>query len=233
VNEQPQLYQVYNDGMKLLLTSGGFTNKSIIKALKDLVGDGFANKKLAFIPTAANVEEGGKDWLIKDYANCAKLGFSEVDIVDISALSVDVWKPRLENVDVIVAGGGNTFHLMHWFKKSGLDKLLPELLKTKVYVGISAGSCVTCPSIYNAVQNLFGEKYNLKIKEGLGLVNFQFIPHLNSTYFPKIRIKYLEAAAKKLKEPIYAADDNTAVKVVKNKIEVVSEGEWKKFNKID
>ena len=120
--------------MKLMLTSAGVTNKSLENALKQLVK---GKIKMAFIPTAANIEEGDKDWLITDLNNCRKLG--EVDIVDISALEKDVWLSRLEKANVIFVGGGNTVYLMVCVLKSGLDKELKELLKTRVYVGISAG----------------------------------------------------------------------------------------------
>lgn len=52
--------------MKLLLTSAGITNKSIAKAVLDLTGLPAKEIKLVFIPTAANVEEGDKEWLIDD-----------------------------------------------------------------------------------------------------------------------------------------------------------------------
>ena len=216
--------------MKLFLTSAGLRNEKIIEAFNSLVGLPKEKIKIAFIPTAANVEEGDKGWLIDDYSNLKKQNYESIDIVDISAVSKEIWKPRLELANVLFLGGGNTFHLMHWIKKSGLENLFPELLKTRVYAGISAGSCIAGPTIYNSVQNLFGEKYDLKIDKGLGLVDFQFIPHLNSEYFPKIREQYLEKAAKDLTEPVYAVDDNTAIVVNENKLEVVSKGKWRKFN---
>ena len=43
--------------MKLLLTSGGLENESIISALKDLAQKPLNKLNLAFIPTASNVEE--------------------------------------------------------------------------------------------------------------------------------------------------------------------------------
>lgn len=215
--------------MKLFLTSAGLSNKTLIKAFNELVG--LSNEKIhiAFIPTAANVEPGDKDWLINDYSNLKKQNYI-VDIVDISALPKEIWLPRLEESNVIFVGGGNTFHLMHWFEKSGLKNLLPNLVKTKIYAGISAGSCVIGPTIYNSVQNLFGEKYDLEIKEGMNLLNLQIIPHLNSDYFTKIREENLEIASKNLTEPVYAIDDNSAVVVNGSNIEVVSEGKWRKFN---
>lgn len=215
--------------MKLLLTSAGLANQTITHALEKLLGNSATGQRLAFVPTAANVEEGDKHWLIDDYNNCRKAGF-EVDIVDISAMSKEYWMPRLEQAKILFFGGGNTFHLMHWIKKSGLIAELPKLLQSRIYVGVSAGSCVTGPTIYNSVQNLFDETYELKIKEGLGMVDFQFIPHLNSPYFDKIRQENLETAAKDLKEPVYALDDKSAMIVNGNQIKVVSEGEWYKFN---
>lgn len=215
--------------MKLLLTSAGLANQTIRNAIEELLGKPASGAKLAFIPTAANVEAGDKTWMIEDLNNFKKVGF-EVDIVDISAVTKNVWLPRLQEAEVLFLGGGNTFHLMHWVEKSGLQAELPSLLNNRIYAGISAGSCIAGPTIFNSVQNLFGESYDIEIKEGLGLVNFQFIPHLNSNYFEKIRIEYIEKAAKDLVEPVYALDDNSALKIIDNNIEVVSEGVWKRFN---
>ena len=218
--------------MKLLLTSAGFTNKTISNALHELAGKPFRNFKLAFVPTAANVEEGEKDWLIDDLNNCMKLGFSLMDIVDISALPKDVWRPRLEEADILLFGGGNTFHLNYWLGKSGLEEMLPEMLKTRIYVGISAGSMVTTTNLaLSSTKVLYSEEIGKQDNyRGLGFVDFHIRPHLNSPHFPKVRVKYLEKTTKKLKEPVYAIDDNTAIKVANGDISVVSEGKWKKFN---
>jgi len=216
--------------MKLFLTSAGLSNQKLSNALVKLTGLANDKIKIAFIPTASNVEEGDKGWMINDYINLKKQGFKSIDIVDISALQKNIWLPRLKFANVLFFGGGNTFHLMYWVKKSGLSKLLPDLLKTRIYAGISAGSCIAGPTIYNSVQNLFGEKYELKIEKGLSLADFQFIPHLNSAYFPKIRDKYLKLAATNLKEPVYALDDNSAIVVEGKKVKVISTGTWRKYN---
>src|SRR5690606_24264799 len=142
----------------------------------------------------------------------------------------DVWQPRLEEAEVLFFGGGNTFHLMHWMKKSGLVDMLPDLLKTRVYAGISAGSCVAGPTIYNSVQNLFGEEYELEIKDGLGMVDLPLIPHLNPPRSDEIRKERLQEASKDLKDAVFALDDQSALGVTGDGIEAVSEGEWLKFN---
>lgn len=217
--------------MKLFLSSAGLTNKKLIKAFEELVGLSGDKVKIAFIPTAANVEEGDKDWLINGLSNLKKQKYL-VDIVDISSLSKDLWFPRLKESNVILVGGGNTFYLMSWIKKSGLDKVFPELLKMRVYTGISAGSMVATLNLrMSTSQKIYSEKvFPLKNDEGLGFVDFLIRPHLNSKFFPKVRVKYIEPLAKDIPEPIYAIDDNTAVVVDEKKVEVVSTGKWSKFN---
>lgn len=215
--------------MKLFLSSAGLSNKTLISSFENLVGLHGDKIKIAFIPTAANVEAGDKGWMINDFSNLKNQKYL-VDIVDISALPKEIWLPRLEEANVLFLGGGNTFHLMHWVEKSGLQDSLPELLKTRVYAGISAGSCIAGPTVYNSVQNLFDEKYDLRVEKGLGLVNFQFIPHLNSNWFPKINEENLERESKNLTEPVYALDDNSAIVNNNDKLEIVSEGKWRKFN---
>ena len=166
--------------------------------------------------------------------NFRKLNFASFDIVDISAVSKNIWLPSFENADILVFGGGNTFHLMQHIRESGLAELLPELLKTRVYVGISAGSMVTAPTLLPPATQLFyypdevGEYHE---ENGLGFVDFYVRPHLNSPHFSKVINKNLQQLAKEVPETIYAIDDDTAIKVVDKKISsIVSEGEWKKFN---
>ena len=69
-----------------------------------------------------------------------------------------------------------------------------------------------------------------KDEEGLAFVSFQVRPHFNSPLFQNARGDYLKEKAKEISEPIYAIDDQTALKVVDGKVEVISEGKWKVFN---
>ena len=218
--------------MKLLLTSSGITNKTIEKALLELLGKSFKEAHLTFIPSAANIEKGDKTWLVNDMNNCRKLGFASLDVIDISAVPKDIWLPSFNKADILVFGGGNVNYLLDWIKKSGLKDVLPELLKTKVYVGISAGSMVTARNIsLSSADILYYEQTgDLKNTKGLELVNFEIRPHLNSEDFPKVRADYLQGLSKETQNTFYAIDDNTAVKVVDKKVSVVSEGEWEKFN---
>jgi dipeptidase E len=125
---------------------------------------------------------------------------------------------------------------------SGLFKVMPEWLKTKIYVGVSAGSQVAGESLratseslsengefYNDGYNEFGPKGQSSNKT-LQLVDFVFRPHLNSPEFPKIREELLDKVATNLGIPMYAADDQTALKIIDDRVEVISEGKWRLFN---
>jgi len=216
--------------MKFLLTSGGITNKLIAKAFFDLVGKKAKEISIAFVPTAANVIQDDKTWLIDDLYNLRKQNLKRIDIVDISALPMENWQPRLEAADVLFFSGGNTFHLMYWLKKSGLAKMLPKLLKTRVYVGISAGSMATTKDLHlSSAKRLYYDEEGRPDEKGLGYFDFYFRPHLNSLDFPKVRKQFLEKMRKKLKYPIYALDDQSALKIIDGKIEVVGKGKYLKI----
>lgn len=215
--------------MKLLLTSNGLANRSITEALLALTETPANKTNIAFIPTAMNVDSGSKDWFIDDLYNIKKEGFQSVDVVDISAVPKEVWLPRLEEAQVIFVGGGNTYHLMRWMKESGLSTILPELLKTRVYAGISAGSMITNPSLAlsSSDRQIYNEdspsEENMK---ALGLVNFFIRPHFNSPHFPLASKAHLETIAENIPEIIYALDDNSAVVYSDGALHVVSEGDY-------
>lgn len=128
--------------MKLLLTSAGLSNKSISDALVSLLEKPFSETKIGFIPTAANIERGDKSWFIKDLEKLRSLNFKSIDIIDISALPEEEWKKGLSDCDVLYFEGGNTCYLMEWILRSGINNFFEDWLKTKIYVGVSAGSIV-------------------------------------------------------------------------------------------
>lgn len=227
--------------MKLLLTSGGLTNPSICKALEDLVGKQPKDAKIAFIPTAQNPERGDKEWLINDLYRIRQQGY-QVDIIELTALKPEAILEALEDKDVIFVGGGNTFYLSYWLQKSGLFDVLPKLLETKVYAGISAGSMVMGESLVLSSQAqknpqaFEDEDYDLVVSTGqgsgktLGLAPLIFRPHLNSRWAPNARNEIIAKKAAKLTGKVYALDDDSALKIVDNNIEVISEGDWKEYN---
>ena len=206
--------------MRLLLTSAGVRTEPLVAALEELNGRPLANSAAAVVPTAANVIDGDKGWLIDDYVALQRAGFAQVDIVDVSALDRAVWAPRLEAADVLVVTGGDTSHLLRWLRWSGLADQLPDLLRDRLYVGISAGSMVTGPHLALSMS----EKSQPGDDVGLGLVEFLVQPHLGSPHFPLSDEDRLRETARGLPEAVYGLDDATAVVVDDGRVRVVGEG---------
>ncbi len=55
-------------------------------------------------------------------------------------------------------------------------------------------------------------------------------PHLDREEMPDTSRANIERWASGISAPTYAIDDETAIKVIGDTIEVVSEGNWKLFN---
>jgi dipeptidase E len=112
-------------------------------------------------------------------------------------------------------------------RQSGLVDLLPSLTET-VWVGLSAGSMVMTPRI--------GEDFvGWKPPTGgndttLGLVDFSICPHVNGDDMPGNTMAEAESWAAGIEGPAYAIDDQTAIVVVDNAVDVVSEGRWTLLN---
>ena len=217
--------------MKLLLTSNGLANEEIAQTLFELVGKKPEDTSIVFVPTASNVEEGDKVWLIDDLMNLKKQHFKSIAIVDIAAVAENIWRPQMEEADVLLFGGGNTYYLMEWMNKCGLAPILPDMLKTKVYAGISAGSMVTAPDLdLKRLKAIYGEEAELDEIKGLGYVDFYFLPHLNSPEFtPRVETT-IDEAMKGITRKTYVLDDQSALTVVDGVVEMVGGGTHLEYN---
>lgn len=221
--------------MKLLLTSQGFYNNSIKQAFYSMLDKSVEETKIAFVVTSANGTSGDKRWLIEIMNQLVAMNFKTIDIIDFVGLPEDVWKPRMEKADVLFFSGGNSAHLMYEIIKHNFEPVLRELLTSRIYVGNSAGSIVASPNL--ALSNTEAWSYSPSREDkhgmkGMGLIDFLIRPHYNDPQHLSTEedvIKMLEK--NKVTELAYLIDDNTAIKVVDGEVEVISEGEWKVFNK--
>lgn len=209
----------------MLLTSGGLKNHTLISALTGLVGIPLKDIKIAFIPTASDLTLAGKSYALQQKLALKKLGVAEVKSVDIAKLPREQWLALLENAHVIYVNGGNTTHLMRCVAKSCLQDELPRLLKSKVYVGVSAGSYIATPD------TRLNSDQTPEILPALNYVDFGIQAHYKSNSFKLA--KTLELVKERTKDcpyPVYVLDDQSAIKIVDNSIEVLSEGDWLLLN---
>lgn len=218
--------------MKLLLTSSGITNASIEKALSELLGKPANEASVVFIPTAANLIAGEKEWLIEDLYNFKCRGFKAIDVVDIAVVPKENWLKRFESADLLCFGGGDEQYLAKVMRESGLAEALPELLETRVYMGISAGSMVIGKLLPSELtQELWPEESFVGDEEGVEIFDFSLLPHLNSDYFVHLRPNLISSLASRFPSTVYALDDQSALKIVDNQIAIVTEGEFLKIEK--
>ncbi len=217
--------------MKLLLTSAGISNASIQNALVDLLGKPIAEASALFVPTAIYGIPGYAQIVQKVICGTlgdpfCQLGWKSLGVLELTALpsiKPELWVPMLQQTDVLLVGGGDCQYLCYWMQKSGLTALLPELLQKMVYVGLSAGSMI---------MTSYGTTYGnhtlpTETDKSLNLLNFAIHPHLDHEWFPDNSLANIEKLAATIPVPSYAIDDQTAIKVTDDAIEVISEGNWK------
>lgn len=228
--------------MKLLLTSGGITNDTLARELENLAGKPFAELKIGFIPNAAFADPSPeKSWLIKDLHRLVERGAS-VAVISLADLTAQEIEQQLEPVDVVFVGGGQTFYLSWLMQQKGLFELLPRLLRSKIYAGISAGSmiatsslrtvsfAVTQPGISDEQLALLGPE-GRSSAETLNFVSFMLRPHMNlDKPNSKITFGMVQAVVDKTGISAYALDDNCAVLVDGGEVRVVGEGEGRFFS---
>jgi dipeptidase E len=219
--------------LKLLLTSAGIKNASIRDALVELLGKPIAESSALCIPTAMYghpwVGPGEKAWQFISGRNPAcpmcELGWQSLGVLELTALpSIDDerWVPLVEETDVLLASGGDALYLCHWMRESGLADLLPSL--RALWVGLSGGSMVMTPSIG---ESFVGWKPPSGSDRTLGLVDFSIFPHLDHEALPDNCMANAEKWAAGMPQSAYLIDDQTAIKVSDDGVEVVSEGNWK------
>jgi dipeptidase E len=232
---------------KLLLTSSGITNDHIQTALADLLGKPISESSALFVPTAIYAYPQGIQYTWQVIKGPGELGWKAFGVLELTALPSlpqELWLPQIEAVDAIFVGGGNKFYLSHWMQQSGLFGILPQLItQGKIYVGASAGSMIVTPGLnFNRDQfkktevyhdDEFDESMPARVgsAQTLDLVDFGIRPHLEADYFPQATLENAEKWAAKVDYPLYALDDQSALKIVDGNVAVVSQGKWKLFGK--
>jgi dipeptidase E len=220
--------------MRFLLTSAGIKNTSIHDALVELLGKPIAESSALCIPTAiyANLDGAVHAWRFisgrEARTPMCELGWKSLAVLELTALpSIDEerWVPMVQETDALLVGGGDPLYLCYWMRQAGLADLLPSL-REAVYVGLSAGSMVMAPNIG---EDFVGWKPPTGGDSALGVVDFAMFPHLDHENMPDNSMAGAEKWAAGMPVPCYAIDDQTAIKVTDDTVEVVSEGHWKPF----
>lgn len=228
--------------MKLLLTSSGIANPSIERALVALVGKPVAESRALIVPTGIYPFPSGSLGAWRAISGTApspfaELGWKSLGVLELTALTSirsEAWVPMLEETDVLYVWGGHVLYLRYWMERSGLAERIPKL-HNLVYVGCSAGSIVMTPCNCDAESNLRYVPEGSEMAEdgdrALGVVRFALRVHLDSPepVHEDSSMANVEQWAAGMDIPTYAIDDETAISVTDDVVEVVSEGHWRLF----
>jgi dipeptidase E len=136
--------------------------------IKKFLGD---VKKILFIPYAAVT------FSFDEYQQKVQERFSElgIEVDSIHHYTPAGKRKAIAEAEAIVIGGGNTFNLLKLMQQQDLLEVIRyECLKGKPYIGWSAGSNVTCPTICTTNDMPIVEPDSF---HAINLIRFQINPH--------------------------------------------------------
>jgi dipeptidase E len=149
--------------------NGGYL-EAAAPVIKDFLGDRVLN--IAFIPFASVDND------YDEYTSMVKKALQDLPFRIDTVLPGNA-KEVIERADVIMAGGGNTFKLLHdIYEFKLLDIIRDKAGNSTPYIGWSAGSNIICPTIgtTNDMPVIEPKSFN-----ALGLLPFQVNPHYTNT----------------------------------------------------
>ena len=156
--------------------------------LKEWIKNNDKKILLIFNALEAKGQEKINNNIKEDKELLENIGF-DVDILDLKDYfdKNDKLKELCQKYKAFCIMGGNVFILRQAMKYSGFDNVLKEISKNNnyLYIGYSAGSCILSKKL-ELFKNIdepidFYNKGEI-IDEGIGLIDYLFIPHYKSNY---------------------------------------------------
>ena len=143
-----------------------------------------------------------------------QLGIKNGNIIEAN-INKKINAKKYRGFDIIYSCGGNTFHILNQVRKTGFDKWIKHFVRSnKLYVGVSAGSYIVCPTIEAAAwkhadRNIVG----LKDLTALNIVPFVVTAHY-STKFKNI----IDEAEANIKYRVKRLTNKQALVVLNGKV---------------
>lgn len=176
--------------------------------------------KIAYIITASKkVDDMG--YIERHRQKMDELNFSYTEI-DIAGKNEDELKKALDGYDIVMVEGGNTFYLLKAVRESGFANVIKEMIeKGVVYVGSSAGSYITCPSIIMATWSNRGfDRCEITDYAAMNLVPFLIKAHYTPDNFEMLKEK-----VNGLQYPMRVLNDDQAILVRDGEVQLLGGGD--------
>jgi len=214
--------------MRFVLASSGINVKAVADKVIELVGKPAKDISCAVILEATANSMNDKRWQINGLTELAETIGGKISILNLQVLSHDEVKKGLADVDFIYCFGGDTDYLKSIFDKTGFGDLLPELLKTKVWLGNSAGSMVMCN------RRIEQDKYTLEkagklygVKDYYAFADCNLYVHTGSDDHPRHKLETAIGESMKVNRPVYALSDDSALVIDGDEHYMIGKDCWK------
>jgi len=174
---------VYNSGMSkenIILFS--VPSPEILEKIQTYIFSKIISHRImSYLPSEGNdlksIEKYTPIW--RQYAAAHGVDFQ---IVDNSQRGEAAQKEiaKLDQSNILIITGGNTFKLMNHLRESGLDNAIVEFHnRGGIIVAFSAGAIVLSPSLETAT-HADNDQVGLADMKGLGLIDFLVLPHADN-----------------------------------------------------
>jgi dipeptidase E len=202
--------------MKLILASD---NSFLIKYGYDQIGISKSDMKIGYIITASKGARTNANFLYRQQIKDAGYDIHEFDIEN---KSKDEILNFFEDKNIIQVEGGNSFYLLNAIRNSGYSDALIELFKRKiVYIGVSAGTYVMCPSI--EVSDWSDDTVNRFDVNDFTALNY--IPFVLKVHYVDDQEEFVCEKMKTLKYPLRILRDGQGIIVENGKYAFMGDGE--------
>lgn len=197
----------------IFLSGGGDREDTVILDRKyfDLLSDG---AKVLYIPIALNKDTAGfaacYDW----FSGCVSMHKGDKKI-NVTMILMEDEIPELSQFEAVYIGGGDTFKLLDYVIRKGLDKKLPEYVEAGgVLYGGSAGAIILGKDINTVKEE---NEYNFSYNLGLNMIGgVSFHCHYEEKLDDKIR-----NAAIEVQTPVIAMPEDSGIAIHPDSVEIV------------
>ena len=186
-------------------------HKEVDLAFMELLGK--KGSRLAYIPSQSDLQ--------RKYFNQKVEWYKQFEITDLLYFDVDKEydERKIDELlacDAIFLSGGNTYYFLNSLKKREFFPILREYVrKGGILIGVSAGGIIMSKTIN--ITTLHDENtIGLKDYTALGLVDFEFFPHLDHNM--KQYLENLKRYSIRSNSVIYACKDGDGIIIDDDKI---------------
>jgi dipeptidase E len=173
---------------KNLFLASKWSEPNIIPLIEEF-HDGYKDKRIVFIPTSGS-GEFGYDWRkASKYLRLLELN-ANIHVIDLDKQEYNM-KNEIKPTDVIYVAGGSVGYLMYWIRRQDCMQDLMDIINSGVkYVGSSAGAMILGQTIQAGEFVHLEEEKNIGDAKGIGLLDYDFLPHYDPTQLDKVKKLY-------------------------------------------